>query len=60
MEDTRIKQILHLISLKQEVAEKTALPNRSSLTICGKGKPQVRTQRSVFLRKLPKKSGLVR
>ena len=41
-------------------AEKAALPNRSSLTICGKGKPQVRTQRSVFLRKLPKKSGLVR
>ena len=43
-----------------KLIKEKSLPNRSSLTICGKEKAKVQTQRSVFLRKLPKKSGLVR
>lgn len=57
---TVYKLIKEKICLLLKLAEKTALPNRSSLTICGRENDRVRTRRSVFLGKLPKKSGLVR
>ena len=50
----------HEKELRCYPAALTAAEVAEILRVSGKKKSRVRTQRSVFLRKLPKKSGLVR